>query len=132
MLHLRSHPLFAIRIMFTPNCCSDLGCTSIYLCSGCLINYHSNMLGKGTFAMRILIISKCLMFLSSIFEMKMWSSCISYQIETVHSLGYILENLSSKDDTIPCLLPGCPSYYSSTSTINGLVCPISYDSKENR
>ena len=30
MIHLRSHSLFAIRIMFTPTCCSDLGCTSNY------------------------------------------------------------------------------------------------------
>ena len=37
-----------------------------------------------------------------------------------------------KDDTVPCLLPGCPSYYSSTWSINGLVCPMSYDIKENR
>ena len=29
-------------------------------------------------------------------EMKMWSSCISYQMETVHSLRYLFENLSSK------------------------------------
>ena len=28
MIRLRSHSLFAIRIMFIPNCCSDLGCTS--------------------------------------------------------------------------------------------------------
>ena len=32
-----------------------------------------------------------------------------------------LGKLKLKYDTVPCLLPRCPSYYSSTSTINGLV-----------
>ena len=40
--------------------------------------------------------------------------------------------LKLKDDTVPCLLPSCPSYYSSTSAINILVCPMSYDSKDDR
>ena len=36
--------------------------------------------------------------------------------------------LKLKDDTVPRLLPGCPSYYTSTSAINVLVCPMSFDS----
>ena len=43
-----------------------------------------------------------------------------------------LEKLKLKDDTALCLLPGCPSYYSSTWAINGLDCLMSYDSMGNR
>ena len=70
------------------------------------------------------------MFVSSFFEMIILSSCISYQMETVTEIP--LGKLDLKHDTVPCLLPGCLSYYSFTWAMNGLVSPMSYDSKENR
>ena len=79
--------------------------------------YHSNRLGKGPLAMRMLTISRCLMFLSNMFEMKMWSYCISYQMETGHSLRYLSENLSSKmtQFLVHLQVVQCPTYSSSRS-----------------
>ena len=77
-------------------------------------------------------------------HLKVFNVCIKHfrgeDVELLHKLpngdGTFTEippgKLKLKDDTVHCLLPGCPSYYSSTSAINGLVCPLSYDSKENR
>ena len=48
------------------------------------------------------------MFVSTIFQKKMWSSCISYQMETVQSLRYLSENLSSKMTLFLVSFPGCP------------------------
>ena len=96
------------ELFITPRCCSAPGCTSDYnpfhryLYSGCLINYlNSNRLGKDLRYENIdhfKVFNVCI----RIFEMKMWISCISDQMETVHSLIYLSE-LKLKDDT-PCLV----------------------------
>ena len=108
---------------FMPSCCSDLGCTSNYHPFHLIITFR--MLDKlplkqaSQTALRYENIDHLKVFTVCIkhFRDEVVELCISYQMERVHSLRYILENLSSKM-TVPCLLPGCPSYYSSTSAIN--------------